>query len=96
MTATIDEIDRINPLDLKAQGEAEMHILHKDAIIRVRSFISGNWDGYTDEELNMIRYGYKTVEEAHAAAIAERDRLATDKLKPSLFRRLMARLLPQR
>lgn len=33
-TAQLDEVDRINARDLKAQGEGEMHILHKDYILR--------------------------------------------------------------
>lgn len=38
------DVDKINASDLKRQDEGEMHILHKDRMVRLKSFISGSWE----------------------------------------------------
>jgi hypothetical protein len=77
MTATAPtvepgEVDKINVGDLKSQGEGEMHVMHKDYTIRVKSFISGGWK--SDEEYEAWREKEDKAEVRSEAAVEARKR----------------------
>ncbi|NTF17519.1 TraM recognition domain-containing protein [Agrobacterium rubi] len=75
MQAGVQEVDRINPLDLKAQGEGEMHIIHKEYVVRVKSFYA-HPDGNIDtSKLNLRTNHFITVEKPDADDIAKDQRL---------------------
>jgi len=75
MQAGVQEVDRINPLDLKAQGEGEMHVIHKEYVIRCKSFYA-NPDGNIDtKKLSLRTNHFITVEKPDAEDIAKDQRL---------------------
>lgn len=57
MSAGAEEVDRINPLDLKDQDEGEMHIIHKGWVVRAKSFYA-NPDGSVNKKNLKLRANY--------------------------------------
>jgi intracellular multiplication protein IcmO len=85
MQAGLQEVDRINPLDLKAQGEGEMHVIHKEYVIRVKSFYA-NPEGSVDvKKLNLRTNHFITVEKPDA------DDIAKDQRMPEIVARLVSK-----
>ncbi len=52
----MENIDRINARDIKAEGSGEMHIFHSEKIARARRFICDPNGYYTDEEASQLMY----------------------------------------
>jgi intracellular multiplication protein IcmO len=85
MQAGLQEVDRINPLDLKAQGEGEMHVIHKEYVIRVKSFYA-NPEGSVDvKKLSLRTNHFITVEKPDA------DDIAKDQRMPEIVARLVSK-----
>lgn len=80
----IEDVDRINPLDLKS-GEGEKHILREDWVIRVNSFICA--PGATDKQLDELR-----GQSEAAAAARQREFLRRQNSLPSRIARFFSRL----
>lgn len=57
MKAGAEEVDRINPLDLKDQDEGEMHIIHKGWVVRAKSFYA-NPEGAVNKNNLKLRANY--------------------------------------
>jgi len=83
MNAQLELIDRINPLDLKAQDEGEMHILHKEWLVRAKSF-------YAAPEGSLNRNGLK-LRANHFITVAKPDpeEIASHQRLPELVGRLV-------
>lgn len=84
LEASIEDVDRINPLDLKS-GEGERHILREDWVVRVNSFICAL--GATDEQLDEFR-----GQSEAAAAARQRELLRRQNSLPSRIARFISRL----
>ena len=85
MQANVSEVDRVNPLDLKAQGEGEMHVFHKEYIIRTKSFYANPEGSIDTRKLNLRTNHFITVEKPDADDIAKDQRL------PEIVARLASR-----
>lgn len=75
MNASVTEVDRINPLDLKAQNEGEMHVIHKEYVIRVKSFYANPDGNINVNNLKLRTNHFITVEKPDADDIAKDQRL---------------------
>lgn len=74
MNAQLTEVDRINPLDLKAQGEGEMHLIHKEYVIRLKSFYANPEGAVNTKNLRLRPNHFITVEKPDAEDIAKDQR----------------------
>lgn len=79
MNAQLTEVDRINPLDLKAQGEGEMHLIHKEYVIRLKSFYANPEGAVNTKNLRLRPNHFITVEKPDAEDIAK------DQRAPEIF-----------
>lgn len=75
MNAQLTEVDRINPLDLKAQGEGEMHLIHKEYVIRLKSFYANPEGSVNTKNLRLRPNHFITVEKPDAEDIAKDQRM---------------------
>jgi intracellular multiplication protein IcmO len=75
MEARLETVDRINPLDLKAQGEGEMHIMFKDKLVRAKSFYANPEGSLTKRALKLRANHFITVAKPDADEIASHQRL---------------------
>jgi Type IV secretory pathway, VirD4 components len=80
MQAQIEQIDRINPLDLKAQDEGEMHILHKEWLVRAKSFYAAPESSLDKRALSLRTNHFITV------AIPDRDEIEAHRKIPEIVR----------
>jgi Type IV secretory pathway, VirD4 components len=85
MQAGVQEVDRINPLDLKAQGEGEMHVIHKEYVIRVKSFYANPEGSLNTKKLLLRTNHFITVEKPDA------DDIAKDQRMPEIVARLVSK-----
>jgi intracellular multiplication protein IcmO len=85
MDAQVQEKDRINPLDLKAQDEGEMHILHKDWLVRAKTFYSAPQESLRKNDLALRPNHFITVVKPDAEEIESHRRI------PELFARFLDR-----
>lgn len=83
MEARVESIERINPLDLKAQDEGEMHILHKEWLIRAKTFYSAPQDSLSKSALVLRPNHFITVVKPDAEEIESHRRI------PELFQRFL-------
>lgn len=83
LNAQLELIDRINPLDLKAQDEGEMHILHKEWLVRAKSFYAAPEGSLNRNALNLRANHFITVAKPDPDEIASHQRL------PELVSRLV-------
>lgn len=79
----LKEQERIHDLDLKAQDEGEMHILHKEWLVRAKSF-------YAAPEGSLDRYGL-SLRANHFITVAKPDpeEIASQQRLPELVQRLV-------
>jgi intracellular multiplication protein IcmO len=85
MDAQVQSTDRINPLDLKAQDEGEMHILHKDWLVRAKTFYSAPQESLRKNDLALRPNHFITVAKPDAEEIESHRRI------PELFARFLDR-----
>jgi hypothetical protein len=93
LNAEIEGIDRIVASDIKAHGEGEMHILHKERMVRVACFITDPNGYFTDEEAADITSGRRSwgaVERSwDEAKRAQKGLPALSQKPPSYFKRFL-------
>lgn len=75
MEAAIEEVDRINPLDLKAQSEGGMHIIHKDWLVRAKSFYANPESTVNKHNLKLRANHFITVARPDADEIQSQQKL---------------------
>jgi len=75
LDAKIEEVERINSLDLKAQDEGEMHILHKEWLVRAKSFYAAPETSLDRNRLTLRANHFITVAKPNADDIASHQRL---------------------
>jgi len=75
MQAQLELVDRINPLDLKAQDEGEMHILHKEWLVRAKSFYAAPESSLNRNSLVLRANHFITVAKPDPEEIASHQRL---------------------
>lgn len=85
LDAQVQEKDRINPLDLKSQDEGEMHILHKEWLVRAKTFYSAPQDSLRRNDLILRPNHFITVVKPDAEDIESHRRI------PELFQRFLDR-----
>lgn len=90
LDAQVQEKDRINPLDLKAQDEGEMHILHKDWLVRAKTFYSAPQESVRKANLVLRPNHFITVAKPDAEEIESHRRI------PELFQRFLDRDFAER
>lgn len=69
--ARIEATDRINALDLKAQSEGEMHIIHKDKVVRAKAFYAAPQDSLDENALKLRTNHFITVEKPQRSQVEE-------------------------
>lgn len=84
MEARLEAIDRINPLDLKAQDEGEMHIIHKEWLVRAKSFYSAPESSLNKRNLKLRPNHFITV------AKPNREMLESQQKLPEIVERLVS------
>lgn len=83
MEARVESVERINPLDLKSQDEGEMHILHKEWLVRAKTFYSAPQDSLNKNGLILRPNHFITVVKPDAEEIESHRRI------PELFQRFL-------
>lgn len=84
MEARLEAVDRINPLDLKAQDEGEMHIIHKEWLVRAKGFYAAPESSLNKRNLNLRPNHFITV------AKPNRDMLESQQKLPEIVDRLVS------
>jgi len=75
LEAALERVERINSLDLKAQDEGEMHILHKDWLVRAKSFYANPEGAISRKNLKLRANHFITVTKPDPEEIASQQRL---------------------
>lgn len=75
LEAGIEVVDRINPLDLKAQDEGEMHIIHKDWLVRAKSFYAKPEAAVNKDDLKLRANHFISVARPDPEEIASQHKL---------------------
>ena len=84
MEARLEAVDRINPLDLKAQDEGEMHIIHKEWLVRAKGFYAAPESSLNKRKLKLRPNHFITVSKPN------RDMLESQQKLPEIVDRLIS------
>nr|WP_250807966.1 TraM recognition domain-containing protein [Neorhizobium tomejilense] len=84
MEARLEAVDRINPLDLKAQDEGEMHIIHKEWLVRAKGFYAAPESSLNKRKLKLRPNHFITV------AKPNREMLESQQKLPEIVERLVS------
>lgn len=69
--AALERTSRINALDLKAQSEGEMHIIHSDKVVRAKAFYADPPSSLNKRALKLRTNHFITVEKPMASQVEE-------------------------
>jgi intracellular multiplication protein IcmO len=84
MEARLEAVDRINPLDLKAQDEGEMHIIHKEWLVRAKGFYAAPESSLNKKKLKLRPNHFITVSKPN------REMLESQQKLPEIVERLVS------
>jgi intracellular multiplication protein IcmO len=84
MEARLEAMDRINPRDLKDQDEGEMHILHKDWLVRAKGFYAAPESSLNKRKLRLRPNHFITVSKPN------REMLESQQKLPEIVERLVS------
>lgn len=73
--ARVEAIDRINPVDLKAQDEGEMHIVHKEWLVRARGFYAAPESSLNKRALKLRPNHFITVAKPNREMLESQQKL---------------------
>lgn len=82
--ARLEAVDRVNPRDLKDQDEGEMHIFHKDWMVRAKSFYAAPESSINRKALRLRPNHFITV------AKPSREDLESQQKLPEIVERLVS------
>ena len=75
LEARLEAVDRINLRDLRDQDPGEMHVIHKDQVVRMKSFYASPETSVSRKNLNLRANHFITVAKPDAEEIASQQRL---------------------
>ena len=75
MEARLEAIDRVNPRDLKDQDEGEMHIFHKDWLVRAKGFYAAPESTLNKRGLKLRPNHFITVAKPNRESLENQQRL---------------------
>lgn len=75
MEARLEAVDRINLRDLRDQDPGEMHVIHKDVVVRMKSFYAAPETAISRKSLKLRANHFITVAKPDAEEIASQQRL---------------------
>lgn len=90
MEARLEAIDRVNPRDLKDQDEGEMHIFHKDWMVRAKGFYAAPETSLNRNALRLRPNHFITV------AKPNREMLESQQKLPEIVERLVSEQFAQK
>jgi intracellular multiplication protein IcmO len=88
--ANLEAIDRVNPVDLKAQDEGEMHIIHKEWLVRAKSFYVNPESSLNKRNLHLRPNHFITVSKPN------REMLESQQKLPEIVERILGDDFQQR
>lgn len=75
LEARLEAVDRINLRDLRDQDPGEMHVIHKDVVVRMKSFYAAPETAVARKNLKLRANHFITVAKPDAEEIASQQRL---------------------